>query len=355
MTAITDAPTGVAAFIGAAKKGRVNGAVRVASFGEFEKQFGALASGLHLGWAVRQFFVNGGVTAIVVRIANGASAAQVGKGVRALDGIDFNLLALPGISTPAITAAADYCGERRAFLIVDPPETVRTPAAMVAFMESGAMPPSPDAALWFPWTKISDPLANGQPRAIPPSGTIAGLIARTDAARGVWKSPAGPDATLIGVKSLDFNLTDAESETLNARGVNCLRSFPTFGNVAWGARTLAGADDPGSDWKYIAVRRLALFIEESVVRGTQWVGFEKADDEPLWARLRLEVGAFMQSLFVKGAFQGGRPSLAYFVKCDRETMTDADIASGIVNIAVGFAPLRPAEFVVITIRQHAVP
>ena len=274
-------------------------------------------------------------------------------GVRALNGVEiFNLLVLPGITAPASLAdAADYCRARRAFFIVDPPQRVRTPVEMEQFIRSGALPKTSHAAIYFPWIKVSDPLADGLPRAISPSGTIAGLLARTDGTRGVWKSPAGPDAGLIGVKSLEYNLTDHESAPLNALGVNCLRVFPTFGVVAWGARTLAGADALDSEWKYIPVRRTALFLKESVSRGTPWTAFEP-NAEPLWAQIRLHVGDFMQRLFLDGAFQGASPREAWFVKCDRETTTAADITNGIANIVIGFAPLRPAEFVVIKIQRR---
>ena len=147
-------------------------------------------------------------------------------------------------------------------------------------------------------------------------------------------------------------LTDAENGELNPLGVNCLRTFPAAGRVVWGARTLQGDDRLASEWKYVPVRRTALFIEESLYRGTQWVVFEP-NDEPLWAQIRLNVGAFMQNLFRQGAFQGKTPAEAYFVKCDKETTTQNDINLGIVNIVVGFAPLKPAEFVVIKLQQIA--
>jgi phage tail sheath protein FI len=170
--------------------------------------------------------------------------------------------------------------------------------------------------------------------------------------RGVWKAPAGIEATLVGTAALTTKLTDGENGQLNPLGINCLRSFPVIGHVVWGARTLEGADRLASEWKYIPVRRLALFLEESLFRGTQWVVFEP-NDEPLWAQIRLNIGAFMQNLFRQGAFAGRTPSEAYFVKCDKETTTQNDINLGIVNIVVGFAPLKPAEFVILKIQQMA--
>jgi phage tail sheath protein FI len=185
-----------------------------------------------------------------------------------------------------------------------------------------------------------------------PCGIVAGVMARTDTQRGVWKAPAGLDASLNGTQGLQASLNDAENGTLNPLGINCLRSFPAAGKVVWGARTMRGADQMADEYKYVPVRRLALFIEESLFRGTQWVVFEP-NDEPLWAQIRLNIGSFMHNLFRQGAFQGQSPKDAYFVKCDKETTTQNDIDLGTVNIVVGFAPLKPAEFVVIQLQQIA--
>ncbi len=181
---------------------------------------------------------------------------------------------------------------------------------------------------------------------------MAGIFARTDTQRGVWKAPAGLEASIVGIAGVSVPLTDNENGRLNPLAINCLRTFPASGTVAWGARTLQGDDRLASEWKYIPVRRTALYIEESLYRGLQWVVFEP-NAEPLWAQIRLNVGAFMHNLFVKGAFQGQTPRDAYFVKCDKETTTQNDIDLGIVNIVVGFAPLKPAEFVIISLQQIA--
>jgi phage tail sheath protein FI len=206
------------------------------------------------------------------------------------------------------------------------------------------------AALFFPYLLKRDPLRGGQIDAFPPCGAVAGVMARTDTNRGVWKAPAGMTATLSNTDGLVVKLTDEENGLLNPIAINCLRTFPNIGRVVWGSRTLKGSDQLSDDYKYIPVRRLALFIEESLYRGTQWVVFE-GNDEPLWGQIRLSVGAFMQRLFRQGAFQGTAPRDAYFVKCDSSTTTQDDINRGIVNIVVGFAPLQPAEFVIITIQQ----
>ncbi|MFZ3168360.1 MAG: phage tail sheath C-terminal domain-containing protein [Candidatus Methanoperedens sp.] len=276
------------------------------------------------------------------------------EGIYALESVDiFNLLCLSGVTDSGILADTDsYCQERRAFMIIDAPHDTKKPSDMVTVISGTALPKSDHAAVYYPWIKIADPLKGGKLRSCPPSGTVAGLYARTDSARGVWKAPAGIDATLVGVQEIEYLLTDMENGTLNPLGVNCIRIFPVFGAVAWGARTLRGADQMTSEYKYIPVRRLALYIEESLYRGTQWVVFEP-NDEPLWAQIRLNIGAFMQSLFRQGAFQGKTPQEAYFVKCDKETTTQDDINKGIVNIVVGFAPLKPAEFVIIKIQQIA--
>jgi len=211
-------------------------------------------------------------------------------------------------------------------------------------------PDASHSALYFPWVMAPDPAQSNAVRAFPPSGCVAGVYARTDRLRGVWRPPAGVEARLQDVVGLAVSLSDAENGRLNPRAVNCLRTMPVYGSIVWGARTLAGDDDAGSEWKYVPVRRMALFLEESLYRGTQWVVFEP-NGEPLWDQLRLNVGAFMQALFRQGAFQGQTPHEAYFVKCDRETTSQNDVDLGRVNILVGFAPLKPAEFVLVRIQQ----
>ena len=271
----------------------------------------------------------------------------------AADRIDlFNIVCVPGLIDGAtISTLQTRAKERRAFLIVDcdSGDAVSTVFASLA-NKTGA--DARNSAFYFPSVLAPDPLQNGALRAFPPCGFVAGVFARTDAARGVWKAPAGTDASLTGAAGLAITMSDAENGQLNPHAINCLRTLPVYGNVVWGARTLDGDNDRGSEWKYLPVRRMALFLEESLYRGTQWVVFEP-NDEPLWAQIRLNVGAFMQGLFRQGAFQGTTPKQAYFVKCDSETTTQADVNLGVVNILVGFAPLKPAEFVVLKIQQIA--
>lgn len=297
-------------------------------------------------------------------LATEGAAALLGKavdktGMNALLAIApaiFNILCLPAVANLPPTSlksvydtAAKFCGDQRAFLIVDIPPGTDTPAEMTAWLDTDAVTRDKNAAVYFPRLLMADPLNENRLREVGPSGTMAGVYARTDSTRGVWKAPAGTDANLRGV-SLAVKLTDLENGALNPLGINALRNFPIFGNVGWGARTLEGADQQASEWKYIPVRRTALYIEESLYQGSKWIVFEP-NDEPLWAQIRLNFGAFMHSLFRQGAFQGTTPREAYFVKCDKETTTQDDINRGIVNILVGFAPLKPAEFVVIKIQQ----
>jgi phage tail sheath protein FI len=270
----------------------------------------------------------------------------------------FNLLCLPAVANlsaasakAVLDAAATLCEDCRAFLLVDAPADVTTLTQMVDWVSGDAKPQTNYAAVYFPRVQIPDPLKGNELRSVGPSGTMAGIYARTDADRGVWKAPAGIDAALRNA-SLPVRLTDLENGALNPLGVNALRSFPIYGNVAWGGRTLEGSDQQASEWKYIPVRRTALYIEESLYQGLKWVVFEP-NDEPLWAQIRLNVTAFMQGLFRLGAFAGKTPREAYLVKCDSETTTQADVNLGIVNILEGFAPLKPAEFVIIKLQQMA--
>jgi hypothetical protein len=278
----------------------------------------------------------------------------------------FNLICIPphtpssvgtDVEAGLIDDATTFCRNHRAFFIVDPPysqdanvQSAKT--GIKTFLSTAGFTITNYAALYFPTLRQPNPLHDNQIEEFAPCGTVAGIMARIDAQRGVWKAPAGQETALVGVPKLSCVLNDADNGELNPLGINCLRTMPAIGRVVWGARTLEGDDRLGSEWKYIPVRRLALYIEESLYRGTQWVVFEP-NDEPLWSQIRLNVGAFMHDLFRQGAFQGKTPQEAYFVKCDKETTTQTDIDHGIVNILVGFAPLKPAEFVVIQIQQMA--
>ena len=489
---ITGVATSITAFIGRALKGPTDEPITITSFGDFERLFGGLWVDSTMSYAVRDFYLNGGAQAIIVRIHNGADAASISlltattplllnansrgawgmgisvavdhntqdptanpvvpsptkfnlriyvngglieqflnvslvptdtrylvrvlrqssslvivdeaaipagrpnvaaipvpataasgddgaplltaqyqgaavnqTGINALEKTDlFNLLCIPpptrGNNTPpaVYTDALAICVRKRAVLLVDAPNswgaaispTATTNAIAGLNMLGISGTNARNAALYFPLVNQADALREGQIDTFVPCGIIAGILSKTDTMRGVWKSPAGIDAALGGVQSLQVNLSDLENGQLNPLGINCLRSFPVTGRVVWGARTMRGADQLADDYKYLAVRRTALFLEESLYRGTQWVVFEP-NDEPLWAQIRLNIGAFMHNLFRQGAFQGTTPKDAYLVKCDKETTTQNDINLGIVNIVVGFAPLKPAEFVILKIQQ----
>ena len=477
---IAGVSTSNTAFIDYFPRGALNKPVRIASFAEFSRIYGGLDSRSEAGYAIAQYFLNGGSVAWVVRVAGGAPAsaqkdfdavirikaaneglwgqrlkvsidtntdptgrfnltvrefavdppdqivrtevhrnlsmnaadgryavntinatselvtaerrsaagtntnpataadvalaggddgsaptttAQIQSGIDSLDQIapaNFSIMCLPGATKLSdanfrtiVGAATTYCSAHRAFLIVDIPDTLTTAAQMSTWRNDSTKMPatSPNSAIYFPRVTVPDPLAGGVPRDIPASGTVAGIYARTDAARGVWKAPAGTDATIQGA-TLITELNDDLNGTLNVQGVNVLRSFPIFGSIVWGARTTDGSDAKASEWKYIPVRRMALFIEESLYQGLKWVVFEP-NDFPLWSQIRLNVGAFLNGLFRQGAFAGVTPRDAYFVKCDKDTTTQADVDRGIVNVLIGFAPLKPAEFVVLKIQQMA--
>ncbi len=347
------------------KSGAINdkSAVTTTTVASFGTNFTANTRQYNLGTAGTSAFQSAGTP------GNDGSVPDVGvysgdpikhTGFYALDTVDlFNLMVLPGdrevdesTYSQIIGPASIYCNQHRAFLLIDGPPSWTDGVIPVADATKvntlRALVVKDHSAVFYPKVQYSD---NGIKKLIGPSGMIAGLMARTDSQRGVWKAPAGTEAALLGVLDLELSLTDMENGVLNKLGVNCLRKFPT-GIVNWGARTLDGSDDIGSEWKYIPIRRLALFLEESLFRGTKWVVFEP-NDEPLWASIRLNLGAFMLSLFRQGAFQGSTPDKAFYVKCDGETTTQNDRNLGIVNIEVGFAPLKPAEFVVIKIQQIA--
>lgn len=285
-------------------------------------------------------------------------------GMYALEKADiFNLLCIPEDQFDGDTPkevyqeAMKYCASRRAMLIVDPPAAWGDSGAEAAATAKDELTDlglngtdARNAALFFPRVKERDPLEENALGRFVPCGLVAGAMAKTDATRGIWKAAAGISASLSGVESLEINLTDDENGQLNPVGINCLRTFPVIGSVIWGARTLRGADVLADEYKYVPIRRTALYIEESLYQGLQWVVFEP-NDEPLWAQVRNAVRGFMHGMFRQGAFEGKTPKDAYFVKCDAETTPIEDRRRGVVNIYVGFAPLYPAEFVMLYLQQ----
>lgn len=273
----------------------------------------------------------------------------------------FNLLALPGVADNGVwSEALAFCERKLAFLILDPPAQDSADGDVPLNLpligddiQGSIVPKSTNGALYFPYLQSDDPLT-GNVMELPPSGFVAGIYARTDVNRGVWKAPAGLETTVINTIGVveRGRMTDMRQGTLNPLGVNCLRDFPGIGTVVFGARTLVTENPAFEQWRYVPVRRMALFLEQSLYNNLGWVVFEP-NDEPLWVAITSSINSFMLSLFHQGAFQGDTPSKAFQVKCDSSTTTQTDIDNGIVNIIVAFAPLKPAEFVIIKIAQLA--
>jgi len=317
-------------------------------------------------------FIEGTQQAGVAGDASGQpSETDLFNAVQALASRDpfFNTLCLPELArarvddpktpfygnvTAVYAAAAQVCDRKFAFLVVDPPPDVTDASAALAWKAIKFPFQSSHAGAWFPNIRVDDPLVRGAIRSHPPSGAIAGMMARIDGEVGVWQAPAGTDASLNGVYGPSIILSDDEHGMLNPVGLNCIRQFPVFGTVGFGSRTTDGADAMASDWKYIPVRRTSNYILRTLSDGLRWA-VHKPNGEELWSQLRISVTSFMQGMFRQGAFKGVSARDAYFVKCDSSTTTPADINLGIVNIVIGFAPLKPAEFVVVSLRQIVQP
>lgn len=273
---------------------------------------------------------------------------------------DINILLLPGQQWAAgahdvYDAAIAHCEDiRNRMVIVDiAPTHELTDEGTIGALD---LPTSTYAVTYYPWVRVNNPFYNpdsnpAAPRTVlvSPAAIAAGLWAKTDSRRGVWKAPAGIEFPLLGVSSLEYVIENPEQDFLNPSGVNPLRRMPGFGPVVWGARTRSTRANP--EWRYVPVRRTALFIEESIFNGIQWSVFEP-NDHRLWSSLRANIESFMNGLFRVGAFQGEKATDAYFVRCGLgQTMTQDDIDRGQVIVLVGFAPLKPAEFVIVRIQQ----
>jgi len=360
---IAGVSTAAAAFIGWSSQGHTEMAVEVESLREFVQEFGEPDARSLLGHAVRHFFENGGTHAWIVRLAAATGVvltpdtepferqllpASGAGGAYLLDRVNLiNLLCVPGETTPAVIAALQaFCLARRIFLIADAPQ--------------GELPFTPDAkitgeaarnsAMYLPWMLPADS-STSKIHAFPPCGFVAGIYAREDRTRGVWKAPAGPEATLVGAIGPALAVTERDVAALTEHGVNAIRSFADH-IVVWGSRTLAGGAGSASDWKYVPVRRLALFLDESIQRGVVWAAVEP-NAEPLWARVRASVTDFLIGLWRQGAFAGNTADASFFVRCGADTMTQDDIDAGHLNILIGVAPLKPSEFVLIRIGAKA--
>lgn len=362
---IEGAATATTAFIDFFASGPTGIPTLLTSFVAFEQIFGGLDPRSEASYQVQQFFNNGGECAIVYGIvAEPSSPLFVPALTSALTtlSVPANLLVIPATANLApadahavMLAAQTFCTANRAFYIADvPPSTVATDAAAVeAWFAQTGLAAVDSAAVYYPRVTIPDPLQQNLTREVASSGAVAGIYARTDSAQGIWKAPAGTNAAIANATPA-VSLTDIANGQLTALGINAIRSFPGHGTVVWGARTAAGSNANNSDYKYVNVRRFATYLEKSISEGLAWVVFEP-NNEILWASIRLAVNAFMVQLWYKGAFQGTVPQQAFLVKCDATTTTQSDIGNNLVNIVVGFAPIQPAEFVIIQISCLTAP
>jgi phage tail sheath protein FI len=358
---IKEVETYITGFIGLTPKGPVNNPVLIQNYAEFEEHFGGFWELGQLAYSVQGFFQNGGIKCYIVRIneseeisdltdAHFIGDEEAKSGLFAFDGIDsLNLLAIPDAkgSLAVMKAGLSYCElKRNCFFIADMP-LGKTPSEVVAFMEECAYASS-YGAIYYPSLYVQDPLTD-DPKLVYPSGHIAGSYIKNDLERGVWKAPAGQNRKLIDVLDLELELGTADQEILNPIGVNLIRKFANIGIVLWGGRTLL----PTSEYMYINVRRFINFIEKSIRDGTQWVVFEP-NDEPLWAKIRAIITDFLTANWRNGALQGAKPQEAFFVKCDRENNPQVIVDEGKLNIDIGLAILKPAEFTRLNI-THRTP
>ncbi len=352
--------TSITGIVGSFAEGPINTAKQVKNWKEYTHIFGQLNKKHLASYSVKQFFDNGGTTLWIVRTEPQISptAPALIKGIRALNNLkSLNMVCIPETHqletrTASIVyrEAISLTEKHQAMYILDPPYQGRNsmaPSILTAWIARQKTLRHSQVVIYAPSVQVRYPRTAKHTTRIPASGTVAGLWARIDHTRGVWKAPAGTEAAFRNVQSLERLMTTQEMEGLTNNNVNALRRLPSNKIVTWGSRTLSS--DP--EWKYVPVRRLALFIESSVQRGTQWVVFEP-NDEPLWANIRQSVGNFLHGLFRKGAFQGSKTQEAYFVRCGQDTISANDQRLGRVNIMIGFAPLKPAEFIVLTIQQE---
>jgi uncharacterized protein len=370
--------TSTAAFLGVAPDpgAHPNDAFAVTNWMQFVREFCKGAKkGTALSQAVFGFLDNGGHRCYVVNVGEGGSIApkvEGGKrrGIALCEEVDeIALVAAPGYTTAdAYEALLSHCEKMKdRFCILDAPAEVARIEDLIKVAAAGGggapggaggaggapkgglRPRTSDGgygAFYFPWIVAFDPISGEQTR-MPPSGHLAGVYARTDGTRGVHKAAANEQ--IRGAIDLTYSVTRDEQEVLNPAGVNCIRFFSDAGILVWGARTVAEA---ASEWRYLNVRRLFSMAEESIARGTRWVVFEP-NDYTLWKSVRRDVGAFLTRLWRAGALFGRTPEEAFFVKCDDETNPPDVIDAGQLVTVIGMAPVKPAEFIIFRIGQHA--
>lgn len=346
-----------AGFIGQSNVGPTNEAVLVTSWAQYEKTFGAFADSTYLAHAIYGFFANGGSKCFVCNVGaqnekqtpGDLTALVMGEdkgpgmrtGLNVFNNIDeISLVCAPGMTSKEIqTIVIDHCerlGDR--FAILDSEETLVTGLDQMYRAKA-----SLNASFYFPWVQVYDPIKKTNVIQ-PPSGFVAGLYSRVDSARGIHKAPA--NEALRGVTGLKYSLTREEQTLLNPRGINLIRDFGDEGIKVYGARTIA--DD--SEWKYINVRRLFLNVRQTIQKGTEWAVFEP-NNESLWGSIRRNIGAYLKTLWKSEALVGATPEEAFYVICDKTNNTQESIDQGILNIDIGMAPVKPAEFININIQQ----
>ncbi|WP_457635903.1 phage tail sheath subtilisin-like domain-containing protein [Persephonella sp.] len=375
--------TSVAAFIGITAGGDsyTNKPTLITSWGEFVAKFGRYTQTekddqlseeekkrkkeiLNMSGSVYGFFQNGGRRCYIVKVPDTTDSSIIGTdegpgkrtGLHSLKEVDeVSIVVAPGVVESSIqTQIISHCETMKdRMAVLDIPEDYDKSQAE-SFVENISSEKG-YAAVYYPWINVfverEEKLPEDKEKRIvleetflPPSGYVAGVYARTDAERGVHKAPA--NEVLSGVIGLKLKITDSDQEGLNEKNINCIRSFPGRGIRIWGARTIASNEL----WKYINVRRLFMFIEESIEEGIQWVVFEP-NDKALWDRVKQSISSFLLTLWRDGALMGSTPEEAFFVKCDETTMTPDDINNGRLICEVGIAPVKPAEFVIIKIAQ----
>ncbi len=375
---IHEVPTSIAVFIGLATSGVMHKPINIKNYSAYEKHFGSPHPNSDLAISVKLFFLNGGENCFVVNITNKSvlgSAENIHKlyqdAITSLDSVDkFNLLVITKLQInqkpitdqvylDILATASEYCTNKRAFLLIDPLNAWDSSENVTDHLELNITKIRStviieNSAIYFPRIEVQefDPTKNTNiTKLIGPAAAIAGIMARIDATRGVWKAPAGVEAALAGIKGVDLVLTNSQNDALAKEGINSIRVFES-GILCWGARTLAGSDGLNSEWKYAPIRRFFLFLEHSIHQGTSWVVYEP-NEEATWVVIRSTVTTFMMGLFKRGAFQGTTPKEAFFIKCDSSTNI-LSTQKSLIRIIVGFAPLKPAEFVILQI-QHTIP
>lgn len=345
---IAGAATAITAFVGCTRIGEPNKITDISSFSDFERIFGTADPSAPLSFSVRQYFINGGRQAQIIKVSDCLQSSVKPALQILLDHGEFNLLVIPETFDLDTSAARDVinmairiCELRQSFYLIDLPALLPRTDILQWI---NWLTPSCNAALYYPAIRITDHMSESGMRFIASSGAVAGVYARTDMANGVWMPPAGNHAMLIGVQGQTLALNNADNDELNRYSVNTLRTFPGLGTVVWGARTLSY----DVEWKYIHVRRTAMYLEASIREGLVWV-MNEPNNESLWTDVSNTVSNFLFRIFKRGIFPGAKPDEAFFVKCGRDTITSIDQANGTLNIIVGFALLKPAEFTIVKI------